>query len=88
LRRLAVVVPAAPVLVGDVAPAEVGEWLVRNDPERLEWIHALRADGREVGPVVAEVEDVDEPFAECQPAELVLAAPLDGHGSAGDGGAE
>ncbi len=73
-RRLTIVaVPAPPVLVGNVAPAEVRERFIRNDPERLEWVHALRSDGTEVGPVVAEVEDVVEPFAESQPAESSLA---------------
>ena len=63
----------APVLVGNVAPAEVRERIVRNDPERLEWVHALRSDGTEVAPVVAEVEDVGEAFTEPQPAEASLA---------------
>jgi len=40
----AVAVLAAPVLVGDVAPAEAGDWLVRNDLERLNAV-AAPSDG-------------------------------------------
>ena len=72
-RRLTIVaIPAAPVLVWKVAPAEVRERLIRNDPERLERVHALRSDRTEMRPVVAEVEDVNELFAKSQPAESSL----------------
>lgn len=60
-RRLAVVaVPVAAVLVGDVAPAPVGERSVGEDPELGGRVDALGGGRAQVCPVVTEVEHVHE----------------------------
>lgn len=62
-------VPAAAVLVGDVAPAPAWQRPVRVDAERLHGVRELRPHGIQVLPVVAKVEDVAKLFAQPQPAQ-------------------
>src|SRR5712691_8922379 len=65
-----VAIPAALVLVRDVAPAEVCQRLVRDDAQSLEWIDAARPDRAQVLPLVAEVEHVRELLAGLQPPQV------------------
>ena len=60
-RRLAVIVRGAPaVLVGDLAPTPVLQRTGGDDPERLERVDPLLADGAQVRPVVAHVEGIEK----------------------------
>ena len=65
-----VAIPAATVLVGEVTPSPVGEGAVRGDPEGVERVDASGIDGAEVGPVVTEIEDVEELLAAGEAAEF------------------
>src|SRR5215469_3549422 len=77
LGGLAVVaVPAAPVLVGDVTPAEVRQRGAWQDPQRLDWVDPPRTDRAQVSPVVAEVEHVSELLARTQPRQPDLLVVL------------
>jgi hypothetical protein len=58
------------VLVGDLAPSPVGEWVVGNDPELVDGSYPAGRRGAEVRPVVAEVEGVDELLTELEAREL------------------
>jgi hypothetical protein len=61
LTRLTVVtVPASSVLVRDGPPAPVRPRTVRRNTERNLRVDALVCDGAQVGPVIAEVEDIDK----------------------------
>src|SRR3989442_9839079 len=61
LARLAVVlVPPAPVLVGQIAPAEVRPRLRRHDTELIQRVDALRRHRAQMSPVVPEVEEAGE----------------------------
>jgi len=62
--------PTAAVLVREVAPAEDRRRPVWDDAVGLCGIGLLGSDGAEVGPIVAEVEDVGELLARRQAAEL------------------
>jgi N-terminal domain of anti-restriction factor ArdC len=64
-----VAVPSPPVLVGDVTPAPVGQWLVGEYAELFDGVDAGGADGAQVGPAVAEVELVDEPLVVLEPSQ-------------------
>ena len=63
-----VAVPAPAVLVGDVAPAEVGQRAIGHDSQRLQRIDAPRSDRAQVLPVIAEIKHVGELLAEAEPA--------------------
>src|SRR5579864_7057899 len=65
-----VAVPAALVLVGEVAPTEVRQRSIRGDAQGLEWIDAARPDRAQVLPVVPEVEHVGELLAGLQPPQV------------------
>jgi hypothetical protein len=60
-RRLAVVtVPAAPVLIGQLTPAKERQRARGDDTEGLQRVDTAVANGAQVGPVVTEVEHIDE----------------------------
>ena len=64
-----ILVPATAVLVGHIAPAEVGQRHVGHDPERLHRVDTVRPDGAQMGPVVAEIERIEELLARAQARE-------------------
>ena len=61
-----VAIPATAVLIRDRAPAPVSERIVGHDAEFLLWFDAPRSDGAQVGPVVADIERVQELLARVQ----------------------
>jgi hypothetical protein len=71
-----VAVEVTAVLVRDGAPAPVGEGMRREFSENLGRVDPGGGDGAQVGPVVAEVEGVDELFAWLQRREPNFVAGL------------
>jgi hypothetical protein len=64
-----VAVPTPAVLVGDVSPAPVRQWLVGDDAKQFYGVDAGRAHRAQVGPAVAEVELVDELLVVLEPSQ-------------------
>jgi hypothetical protein len=67
----------AAVLVGNIAPAEVRQRPGWQDSQSLHWVDPPQTDRAQVGPVVTEIEHVQELLTRAQPrqpdAPVVLA---------------
>jgi hypothetical protein len=72
-RTAVVVGKAAAVLIGDVSPPEEHDGVAGGNSELFPWIEPLRADGDEVMPAIAEVEDVEQLFTRLEARELLFA---------------
>ncbi len=60
-RSLAIVsTPSPAVLVRDCTPSEVWERSIGNKTERFKWIDRRLARCAQMGPIITEVEDIDE----------------------------
>jgi hypothetical protein len=55
--------PPTPVLIGQVAPPEVGQRCARSDSKHVQRVDQVGSDGAQVLPAVAEVELARKPFS-------------------------
>src|SRR5262252_833700 len=63
-------IPQPPILVRNVAPAEVRQWSIRSDSQGLDRINTFGSDGAQVLPLITEVEHVGELLADLQLSQL------------------
>jgi len=77
-RSLAIVSARRPaVLIRNRAPTEIGERPIGNEADSFKWIDRRVADRAQMGPIVPEVEDIDELLSRPEPCKPHDAAVLD-----------